>query len=201
MSIPPRISRAIQNHFVSILGVVAICILLFVFILPAQNQVKRIQEEVAATKDEIKSHQSALSLLQNKLASLRQTQAERIDQFQELESELDALQAQLGEKIIFHLPDTGPFPLSTDMLPQVMKKMADKQGLQEVIIDLQEPIYAPDWPSIAVTITAYGSLPNFRAFLIHLLETPYVAEIDELQLASCKSGICLDMKISIRLEA
>lgn len=201
MIIPHRILRTIQNHFVSILGGMAICILLFVFILPVKHQIEKIQEEISAAKEEIQGHQSALSLLENKLTSLRQTRTKRQDQFQELESEIDILQAQISEKIIFHLPEIGPFPDSIDMLPQVLKEMAHRQGLHEVLIDLKKPPYQLNWPSTAATITASGSLSDFRAFLIQLLETPYVFAIDEFQFFSCKSGLCLDMDLTIRLDA
>ena len=200
MIIPPRISRTLQNHFVSILGVVAICILLFVFILPAKHRPDHIQEDLAAAKEEMRGHKAALSLLENKLSSMRQTRSEREDTFQELETELDTLQAKLSEKIVFNLPEISPFPDSVDMLPKVLQEMAGKHGLRKVIIDLKKPPYALNWPGIAVTMTATGTLPDFRAFVIHLLETPYVAAINELQFSSCKNGICLNIDLSIRMD-
>ena len=199
MIISPRISTTIQNHFVSILGVIAICILLFAFILPTKHRIEDMQGEIISVQEEVNGHQSAISLLENKLASLRQTRTKRKDQFQELESELETLQAKLTEKIIFHLPEISPFPESADMLPKILKDMAGKLGLQEVIIDLQEPAHQFNGPSMAVTITASGSLPDFRAFFIQLLETSYVASINQLQFSSCQSGLCLDLDLTIRL--
>ncbi|MBS3778991.1 MAG: hypothetical protein KGY41_01205 [Desulfovermiculus sp.] len=199
MIISPRIYRTIQNHFVSILGLIAICILLFAFIFPTKHRIEDIQGKIISVQEEVNGHQSAISLLENKLASLRQTRAKRKDQFQELESELETLQEKLGEKVIFHLPEISPFPESADMLPKRFKDMAGKLGLQEMIVDMYEPAHKMNGPSIAVTITASGSLPDFRAFLIQLLETSYVAAINQLQLSSCQSGLCLDLDLMIRL--
>lgn len=196
---PSRIARSVQSLFVPLLGMGAICILILVFIIPTQHRVGGIQEDIQTYDQQINDHQAALTLLEKKLASVRKTQAKQQDQVEQLQAELTDLQTKLGEITPFSLPQVSPFPNQVHLLPQVLGEMAENQELTNVAVGLQEAEAFQDQPGIVSRISASGSVSDIRNFLIQLLETPYVASLNQIELTTCKNLICLNLKISVFL--
>ncbi|MFP4429272.1 MAG: hypothetical protein ACLFPB_08130, partial [Desulfovermiculus sp.] len=187
------IVRSAQNFFVPLLAIGAICILVFVFVIPTQHQVGEIQKDIQTYDRQIDDHRDALALLEEKLDSVRTTQAKQQDQAEELQTELNDLQTKLGEITPFSLPQTKPFSKPVHLLPQVLGEMAESQDLNNIAVDWQEAEAMQDQPGIVSRISASGSLSDIRNFLIQLLETPYVASLNQIELTTCKDRICLDL--------
>jgi hypothetical protein len=77
--------------------------------------------------------------------------------------------------------------------------MAGNQELTDIAVGLQEAETFQDQPGIVSRISASGSLEDIRNFLIQLLETPYVASLNQIELTTCKDLICLNLEISVFL--
>lgn len=193
------IVRSAQNFLVPLLAIGAICILVFVFVIPTQHHVGEIQKDIQTYDRQIDDHRDALALLEEKLDSVRTTQAKQQDQVEELQTELNDLQTKLGEITPFSLPQVKPFSKPVHLLPQVLGEMAESQDLNNIAVDWQEAEAMQDQPGIVSTISASGSLSDIRNFLIQLLETPYVASLNQIELTTCKDRICLDLQLSVSL--
>ncbi len=190
-----------QNFFVPILGMIAICVLLFVFILPADQRLEELEADISSTEQRIRDRKNAASLLQNKLTSLRQSQAARKDKLTKLEKELQAWQEELGSTSQFSLPETAPFPRSPDMLPGAVSTKAADSGLTDIDVRLLKPYPGQAPHTIGVRVSGTGSsVSELRTFVRNLLETPYIASIDQLELRTCRDGICVDLKLSVPLS-
>jgi len=194
-----RIAGSVQSLSVPLLGIAAICILLFGFIIPAQHQMSAIGEDIRACDRQITDSQAALALLEEKLASVRNIKAKQQEKVEQLQAELTDLQTRLGEITPFSLPRVSPFPNPAHLLPQALGEMAGNQELTDIAVGLQEAETFQDQPGIVSRISASGSLEDIRNFLIQLLETPYVASLNQIELTTCKDLICLNLEISVFL--
>ena len=188
-----------QNLFVLFLGMGAICILIFVFIIPTQHGVGEIQEEIQTCEQQINDHQAALDLLEEKLASVHKKRAKQQEKVELLQAELAEVQTKLAEITPFSLPQVSPFPNPVHLLPRVLGEMARSKDLTRIAINLQEREEFQDRPGIVSRISASGSLSDIRNFVIQLLETPYVSSLNQIELTTCKDLICLDLQLSVSL--
>jgi hypothetical protein len=180
---------------------IAICVLLFGFILPADKRLEELKTDISSTEKRIQDRKNAASLLQSKLASLRQAQAARKDKLTRLEKELHAWQEELGSTTQFSLPETGPFPRSPDMLPGAVSAKAADSGLTDIEARLLTPHPGQAAHTVGVRVSGTGSsVSDLRTFVRTLLETPYIASIDQLELRTCRDGLCVDLKLSVPLS-
>jgi Tfp pilus assembly protein PilO len=158
-----------------------------------------IGEDIRACDRQITDSQAALALLEEKLASVRKTKAKQQEKVEQLQAELTDLQTRLGQITPFSLPRVSPFPNPAHLLPQALGEMAGSQELTDIAVGLQEAETFQDQPGIVSRISASGSLEDIRNFLIQLLETPYVASLNQIELTTCKDLICLNLEISVFL--
>lgn len=196
---PSRITSSLQSLFVPLLGIGAIFILVFVFIIPAQHQLDEIQNDMQEYDQQIDDQQAALDLVEEKLASVHESRTKQRDQAEQLQTELKALQTKLGEITPFSLPEITPFPKPVHMLPKMLEEMAGSHELTNIAVDLQHAGSFQDRPNSVSRIAAAGSLHDIRDFLIQLLETPYVAALNQIELTNCRDRICLDLQLSVSL--
>ena len=199
MKTSTHVSTMLQFFFVPILGVLAILVLLFFILLPAEQDLDKVHRDIHSLKQTIQKRQDMVSLLKQRLISLRSAHREQKKDLKQLQARLTREQSTLGQITAYTLPEISPFPDAPDMLPQILKETVHKNGLHNVLLRMRDKEDSEKGKQVIARVTASGSLPRIRSYVISLLETSYVASVNQIKLESCKQGLCLDINFTVIL--